>query len=84
MEGAIKSAMPDTRHRWCKWHVLRCAKEKLGNVYGKYGGFRHEFHTLINDVLCVAEFEHKWDILIQKYGLSSNTYIENLYANRTK
>lgn len=33
MRAAIQSTLPDTRHRWRKWHVLRNAKEKLGHIY---------------------------------------------------
>ncbi|XP_037450270.1 protein FAR1-RELATED SEQUENCE 5-like [Triticum dicoccoides] len=83
MEGAIENILPNTNHRWCKWHVLRCAKEKLGPIYGKKSGFKHEFHEIINDIICVTEFEGKWAELIDKYNLKDNPYLENLYSKRT-
>ncbi|XP_044401842.1 protein FAR1-RELATED SEQUENCE 5 [Triticum aestivum] len=83
MEGAIENILPNTKHRWCKWHVLRCAKEKLGPVYSKKSGFKHEFHKIINDIIYVTEFEGKWAELIDKYNLKDNPYLENLYSKRT-
>src|ERR1041384_3952912 len=82
MKGAIETTLPNTRHRWCKWHVLRDAKGNLGNVYSKYSGFKKEFHSLINDVMCVEDFEYKWDILIHKYKLCKNDYMSRLYEKR--
>ncbi|XP_048547154.1 protein FAR1-RELATED SEQUENCE 5-like [Triticum urartu] len=84
MEAAIKNVLPHTRHRWCKWHIVKCAKEKLGFVYSKNSTSKHEFHSLINDVMDVTEFEKKWEMLIDKHNMSTNTYLGNMYANREK
>lgn len=73
MELAIKSIMPDMTHRWCKWHVLKKAKESLGALYTKKSGFRAEFHKVVNHMLTVDEFEKGWDMLLDKYKLRSHT-----------
>ncbi|XP_044362024.1 protein FAR1-RELATED SEQUENCE 5-like [Triticum aestivum] len=84
MEGAIKSTLPHTRHRWCKWHVLKCAKEHLGYAYSKKSGFKYEFHKIIDEIIDVSEFEESWSKLLDKYNLSQNKYLNALYSNREK
>nr|XP_040253250.1 protein FAR1-RELATED SEQUENCE 5 isoform X2 [Aegilops tauschii subsp. strangulata] len=82
MKGAIESALPEARHRWCKWHVLRDAKEKIGHVYNKFSGFKKQFHPLINDIMCVEEFEDRWSKLVEKYKLNNNDYMTRLFDKR--
>lgn len=33
--GAVSDVLPDTRHRWCLWHVLKKLPEKLGGIANK-------------------------------------------------
>ncbi|KQK07067.1 hypothetical protein BRADI_2g32740v3, partial [Brachypodium distachyon] len=82
MRTAIMTAMPNSRHRWCKWHVLKSAKEKLGHVYSKHSGFKKEFHELVNAVMSPDEFEIGWEQIVDRYDLRNNPYIDRLYENR--
>lgn len=82
MKGAIESELQTTRHRWCKWHVLRKAKESLGSIYSKNHGFKRDLHELLDEVVSEAEFETRWVNLVDEYDLTGNTFLERAYDNR--
>ena len=84
MAKAMKSTMKETRHRWCRWHVLKNAKDRLGKVYSKHKGFKHEFNKLVTDETDITKFERTWDTLVKKYRLSKNKFLKRLFKYREK
>uniref|UniRef100_A0ACD6A859 Uncharacterized protein n=1 Tax=Avena sativa TaxID=4498 RepID=A0ACD6A859_AVESA len=81
---AIKAVLPETNHRWCKWHVLRKAQEVLGHVYKKYPTFSDDFHKLANHMLTIDEFESAWKAISIKYGLEANPFMVRAFECRDK
>jgi hypothetical protein len=82
MRVAIKEELPNTRHRWCKWHVLRKAKESIGPVYSKNSAFKKDLHDLIDQIVCVEEFETRWVEMITAYDLGDNEFLSRAFDNR--
>jgi hypothetical protein len=82
MRVAIETEYPDTRHRWCKWHVLKKAKESLGPVYTKDNEFKSKLHRLLDEIVSVSEFESRWSELISAYSLEENEFLQRVYDNR--
>ncbi|KAK1609633.1 hypothetical protein QYE76_033306 [Lolium multiflorum] len=82
MRVAIDAELPLTRHRWCKWHVLRKAKESLGPVYSKNSPFKRDLHELLDIIVDVEEFETRWSELITGYSLQDNEFLSRAYDNR--
>ncbi|KAM0836997.1 hypothetical protein ACQ4PT_061956 [Festuca glaucescens] len=84
MEVAIEQVFPDITHRWCKWHVMKKAKESLGVHYHKKSEFRIEFHKLVQDMITIQEFEDSWQVLIKKHGLEKNTFLIQIFEVQHK
>ncbi|KAK1682188.1 hypothetical protein QYE76_043036 [Lolium multiflorum] len=84
MEVAIGNVLTATKHRWCKWHVLRKAKERLGALYGKNSQFKVDFHRIVNQMLTKDEFEAAWMQMLSMYALEKNPYVYQIYETRDK
>ena len=84
MEVAIEDVMPHTTHRWCKWHVLKKAKECLGPLLGKGSEFKQEFNKMVHHMVSETEFEDGWACIVEKHGLQSNVFLTQIYETRKK
>ena len=67
MAKAIRTALPETHHRWCRWHVLKSAKKKMSKTYAKHKRFKSDFYNLVTYELSIEGFEGSWQNLIKRY-----------------
>ncbi|CAL5011138.1 unnamed protein product [Urochloa decumbens] len=82
MTKAMKSTMPNTNHRWCRWHVLKDAKKHLGQFFSKYSTFKSEFKEIITFITEKHIFESMWQTLTKKYGLTNHWFLKRIYKYR--
>ncbi|XP_024164135.1 protein FAR-RED IMPAIRED RESPONSE 1-like [Rosa chinensis] len=71
MKNAIEIVFPNTRHRWCLWHILKKIPEKLKG-YTEYESISMTLLNTIYDSLSQVEFEERWDEMIKQYKLHEN------------
>ncbi|XP_022883667.1 protein FAR1-RELATED SEQUENCE 5-like [Olea europaea var. sylvestris] len=81
MQNAIEIVFPDTRHRWCLWHILKKLPEKFGYHVDKASIFS-AIHQLVYDSQNIEEFELGWKEMIETYELIDNEWLSGLYVNR--
>ncbi|XP_022858998.1 protein FAR1-RELATED SEQUENCE 5-like [Olea europaea var. sylvestris] len=83
MQNAIAIVFPDTKHRWCLWHILKKLPEKFGYHVDK-GSVFHAIHSLVYDSQFVEESEDGWRVMIDTYDLHDNAWLSGVYDNRCR
>lgn len=82
LRDAIARELENTKHIICKWHIL----SKLVSWFSLALGSQFEDFKAQFDLLCqlesVEDFEHQWNLLVARYGLSSDKHIGLLFSYR--
>ncbi|XP_048443891.1 protein FAR1-RELATED SEQUENCE 5 isoform X2 [Pyrus x bretschneideri] len=79
---AITQVFPETRHRFCKWHIFKECQEKLSSVLCEHSNFEAELHKCVNLSESIEEFESCWLSLTRKYDLGEHKWLQSMYADR--
>uniref|UniRef100_A0ACD5ZNL7 Uncharacterized protein n=1 Tax=Avena sativa TaxID=4498 RepID=A0ACD5ZNL7_AVESA len=82
MKKAIAEVMPQVRHRFCKFNVMRKAHEIVGTFMAARGNMNAELHGLVDNSLTEKEFEEGWAVLIDRYNTSENEYLRFMWETR--
>ncbi|XP_042959478.1 protein FAR1-RELATED SEQUENCE 5-like [Carya illinoinensis] len=82
MKNAIAIVFPETRHRFCLWHILKKAPEKLGAYAAYKSGLKTELMKCVYDTQTIEEFEKCWFVFINTYDLHENVWLKSLYLER--
>ena len=71
MQAAIEIVFPNTKHRWCLWHILKKLPEKFGSHPCK-GLILSAVHGLVYDSQHQEEFEHGWTAMVDQFDFHKN------------
>lgn len=82
--AAIAHVFPKTNHILNKWHILNRVPKQLSHVYLTFPSFQGEFEKCINLTETIEEFESSWELLLDRYELKDNEWLQLLYNTRKK
>lgn len=82
IQMAVAQVLPGSRNRFCRWSIFRQTLEKLANVFQANPAFDFEFKKCVNEAETVEEFESCWVILLGRYFLMDNEWLQSLYDIR--
>ncbi|XP_015967189.1 protein FAR1-RELATED SEQUENCE 5 [Arachis duranensis] len=60
---AIRNVLPDIRHRWCIWHILKKIPHKFGG-YAWYREIEARMHGTVWNARSMESFEKDWSAII--------------------
>ncbi|VFQ81023.1 unnamed protein product [Cuscuta campestris] len=82
IRSAITQVFPESRHRFCKWHIFKKCQERLSHVFLKYPNFEADFHKCVNLTESTQEYECCWSSLVDKYELRDHDWLQSIYLDR--
>ncbi|XP_020107897.1 protein FAR1-RELATED SEQUENCE 5-like [Ananas comosus] len=84
MAKAISSALPNTCHRLCLWHIFQNANTNLGHIISKFPEFSKVLKDCAYEARSIENFVARWEDMLRTYNLEENAWLQNLYCLREK
>jgi hypothetical protein len=82
MKNAIARVFPNTRHRYCLWHILKKLPEKFAS-HSQYDAIKSALRKSVYDSQTCDEFDASWQNLLETFNLEDNDWLRGLYNERT-
>ncbi|XP_014523111.1 protein FAR-RED IMPAIRED RESPONSE 1-like [Vigna radiata var. radiata] len=83
MKKAIELVFPNTRHRWCLWHIMKKIPEKLQG-YADYKDIKRELKQVLYNSNSVHSFVYGWEKMITIFSLQTNEWLYSLYEEQSR
>ncbi|KAI4333353.1 hypothetical protein L6164_018179 [Bauhinia variegata] len=81
IKRAIEVVLPEARHRWCLWHLMKRVPEKLKR-YSQYESIKMDLQAAVYDASSKDDFIQSWKKMIEAYDLHDNEWLNGLYDER--
>lgn len=78
---AVSEVLPDARHRFCFWHILKKLQENVGRTHEKEA-ISLRFKEVVYDTVTLTDFEKEWEAMVEHYKLKDNEWFSALYSCR--
>ncbi|KAL9669268.1 hypothetical protein QQ045_006812 [Rhodiola kirilowii] len=82
IEHAISQVFQDTRHCFSMWQVKKMEQKYLG-VLATGNNFRNEYEKCVYQSQTPAEFDATWTMLISRFNLNGNAWLQEMYSRRS-
>ncbi|XP_026431126.1 protein FAR1-RELATED SEQUENCE 5-like isoform X2 [Papaver somniferum] len=84
MTSAIAAVFPNSRHRFCSWHIKKKFGEKLSHVFYKKSKFKKTVKAVTRFTYTTQDFESQWEAMLKEFGLVENIWLHDLFEIREK
>ncbi|XP_010436905.1 PREDICTED: protein FAR1-RELATED SEQUENCE 9 isoform X2 [Camelina sativa] len=82
IQVAVSQVFCQTRLRFSQPLIFKETEEKLAHLYQSHPSFESEFINCVTETETAAEFEASWDILVRRYYLQDNDWLQSIYNAR--
>ncbi|XP_059644168.1 protein FAR1-RELATED SEQUENCE 5-like [Cornus florida] len=80
---AAQRVFSESSHCYCKCHIMSKMAKEMGHTYSALPKtFQMELDKCINKSETPEDFESAWDLLLDKYNLRGNEWLQSLYIDR--
>ncbi|XP_057794288.1 protein FAR1-RELATED SEQUENCE 5-like [Salvia miltiorrhiza] len=78
---AVENVMPNTRHRFCMWHIMMKLAQKLPNSLREDVELKSKIQSVVwSELDEPVDFERKWTEVLDQYELTDNTWLADMFS----
>ncbi|KAK9129573.1 hypothetical protein Sjap_010060 [Stephania japonica] len=84
MARAIERVLPGTHHCLSLSYIFQNTAKNLSHLYNNEENFSAEFNMCVHESQTSDDFQSRWSLLLDKYELHDNEWLDNTYSKRSK